>query len=373
MRATGATTTVSVMTSYLARNEHGYVLLAFGPADEHRLDHDHGYPVKASFVVVERGGAVLLVFDNWRKHWELPGGGRETGESPRTAAVRELFEESGLRTDELSFVGASSYESPPDRSHERVAVYRTTLAPGAPDPVPLFEANDEIGAVRWWDPTGSREGVDPLDATIIDRVLADDRVQPSPLDTTRSSYQAAADKYVQRTRTATGGHAPILDQLVDLLPGGRLLELGSGPGWDAAYLEGFGMRVQRSDITPAFVELMQADGHDARILDVRTDDLGGPWDGVLANAVLLHLNRSEFAAVAARIGKAVRPGGLFAFTLKEGDGEGWTESKLELPRWFVYWRGPELRSIIEAAGWTVLSLERAPGPVDVWLNAIAQR
>lgn len=203
--------------------------------------------------------------------------------------------------------------------------------------------------------------------------MADDRVQPSALDITLHSYQAAADKYVQRTRTAGDGHAPVLDRVVELLPAGRLLELGSGPGWDAAYLERLGLVVQRSDVTPAFVELMQADGHDARILDARTDDLGGPWDGVLANAVLLHLSRSEFAAVVTRVIDAVRPGGLFAFTLKEGDGESWSEGKLDLPRWFVYWREPELRPVVEAAGWTVLSIERVPGQTAAWLNVIAER
>lgn len=361
------------MTSYLARNEHGYILLAFGPAEEHRLDHDHGYPVMASFVVVERHGSVLLVFDNWRQHWELPGGSRHLGESPRTAAVRELFEETGVQTEELDFVGVSSYQSP-GGLNERVAVFRTTLAFDTPDPVPVFQTNDEIGAVRWWDPAGLRDGIDSLDATIIDRVLADEDVHPSPLDVTRSTYQAAADRYAQRSRaTVAGSGSPVLDQVAELLPGGRLLEIGSGPGWDADYLEQQGLVVQRSDITPAFVELMQAGGHDARILDVRTDDLGGPWDGVLANAVLLHLTRSEFAAVVARVADAVRPGGLFAFTLKEGDGEGWSEAKLELPRWFVYWREPELRSVVEAAGWTVLWLEHADDRPDNWLNIIAQR
>lgn len=361
------------MTSYLARNEHGYTLLAFGPAEEHRLDHDHGYPVKASFVVVERDGAVLLVFDNWRKHWELPGGGREPEESPRTAAVRELFEESGLHTEDLTFVGVSSYQSP-DGSCERVAVYLTTLDAAVPDPVPLFEANDEIGQVRWWDSKDRRDGVDPLDAAIVERVLADDVTLPSPLEITRNSYQDAADKYAQRSRTATGGgYSPFLDSVAGLLPGGRVLELGSGPGWDADYLERLGLTVQRSDLTPAFVEMMRAGGHDARVLDARTDDLGGPWDGVLANAVLLHLNRDEFATVLARVAQAVRPGGVFAFTLKEGDGEGWSEAKLELPRWFVYWREPDVRSALKQTGWTVLSLDHASGRSDDWLNIIARR
>jgi hypothetical protein len=35
---------------------------------------------------------------------------------------------------------------------------------------------------------------------------------------------------------------------------GHILELGSGPGWDAACLELRGVQVTRSDATRAFVE-----------------------------------------------------------------------------------------------------------------------
>ncbi|MBO0812349.1 MAG: NUDIX domain-containing protein, partial [Microlunatus sp.] len=337
------------MTDFLARNEHGYLLLGFGPGVEHRLDHDQDTPLNASFVVVDRAGSVLLVFDNWRRHWELPGGGREPGESPRTAAVRELFEETGLWTEKLIFVGVSSYQSPPDSRHERVAVYRTTLPDDAPDPVPVFQAGQEIGAVRWWDPRSSADGVDALDRVIIDRVINDRVATDAPSEVTRNSYQAAADRYAEQTHPVSADtRAPFLDRVAELLPGGRLLEVGSGPGWDADYLEQRGLSVQRSDITPAFVDMIRAAGHDARVLDVRTGDLGGGWDAVLADAVLLHLNRTEFAAVAGRVAAAVRPGGLFAFTLKEGDGEAWSEAKLDLPRWFVYWREPEVRAVLEA-------------------------
>jgi 8-oxo-dGTP pyrophosphatase MutT (NUDIX family) len=362
------------VTSYLARNELGYLLLSFEPAQEHRLDHDHAAPLKASFVLVERAGQVLLVFDNWRKHWELPGGGRDHGESPRSAAVRELAEETGVQTEELIFVGVSSYESPPDGLHERVAVYRTVLDPDRPDPVPVFQPDKEIGGIRWWDPGSSREGVDPLDAMIIDLVLADPGAASTPLDVTRDSYQTAADLYTQRSRrSGIGKLSEFLDRFAALVGEGRVLEVGSGPGWDATHLEDLGLTVQRTDITPAFVEMMRAEGHDAQLLDVRSDDLGGDWDGVLANAVLLHLNRAEFRTVLQRIGAVVRPGGIFGLTLKEGDGDSWSQDRLGSPRWFVYWREPAVRAELEAAGWTVISVDHPAGPGGDWLHILARR
>ena len=41
--------------------------------------------------------------DNGR--WTLPGGGVDDGEKPEKAAVRELYEEAGLKPDSLEFLG----------------------------------------------------------------------------------------------------------------------------------------------------------------------------------------------------------------------------------------------------------------------------
>ena len=52
--------------------------------------------VPASLVVAVHAGAVLMMFDSWRKQWEIPGGTREPGETTRQTAVRELLEETGI-------------------------------------------------------------------------------------------------------------------------------------------------------------------------------------------------------------------------------------------------------------------------------------
>lgn len=72
-------------------------------------------------------------------------------------------------------------------------------------------------------------------------------------------------------------------------------------------------------------------GMPAQVLKVITDELGGPWDGIYANAVFLHLDVGELTAVLGKTAAAVRPGGVLGSTLKEGDGAGWTTEKLGDP------------------------------------------
>jgi 8-oxo-dGTP pyrophosphatase MutT (NUDIX family) len=66
-------------------------------------------------VVVRRGAQVLVLERSAARggYWNLVAGGVESGESPAAAAVRELFEETGLATGvralplELSYEGSS--------------------------------------------------------------------------------------------------------------------------------------------------------------------------------------------------------------------------------------------------------------------------
>ena len=62
--------------------------------------------------------------------------------------------------------------------------------------------------------------------------------------------------------------------------GARVLEIGSGGGRDARLMEELGLRVRRTDITPGFVALLRAEGHDADVLDPLTDDLASPEGAV---------------------------------------------------------------------------------------------
>ena len=131
------------------------------------------------------------------------------------------------------------------------------------------------------------------------------------------------------------------------------------------------MPVIRTDATPAFVSLMRAAGHHARLLDARTDPLGGPYQGILANAVLHHLNRDQFEDVLRRARTSVAASGVLGLTVEEGDGAAWSEHKLGLPRHFTYWREPAVHAALHRAGWPDASICHVASR-DNWLYVLAR-
>jgi hypothetical protein len=131
--------------------------------------------------------------------------------------------------------------------------------------------------------------------------------------------------------------------------------------------------VQRSDGAAAFVQRLRAAAHaEAQVLDVRTAELGGPYDGIVANAVLLHLARDELSDLLARARRAVRADGVLAFTVKEGDGEGWSQAKLPLPRHFHVLARARAGDGRRVRGLAVEACDHVPGRFEPWLQILAR-
>jgi hypothetical protein len=91
-------------------------------------------------------------------------------------------------------------------------------------------------------------------------------VELNPQDATLAAYERGARQYAERTTTAAAPEVATL--LARVAAGAHVLELGSGPGRDAAALEYAGLTVDRTDGAAAFVDAQRAAGHRARVLDV---------------------------------------------------------------------------------------------------------
>jgi len=111
--------------------------------------------------------------------------------------------------------------------------------------------------------------------------------------TTLDSYERGADQYVAAMNpVVTGSLKEWIDAGLALLPAGaHILELGTGHGRDATYMEDKGFVVDRTDAARSFIEYLKTQGKTARLLNALTDDFGGPCDMVYASAVLLHFTR----------------------------------------------------------------------------------
>jgi len=133
------------------------------------VDRQPDAALPLALVVAVSDDKCLLVFNRWRQEWELPGGMLEPGESPVQAAQREFVEETGQSTPELTFYGMVLFRLAPDDRLEYAAIYLAGI--GQVDP---FEPNEEIAAIRLWEPTSAGDDISVLDADIVRRVMAGD-------------------------------------------------------------------------------------------------------------------------------------------------------------------------------------------------------
>jgi SAM-dependent methyltransferase len=203
---------------------------------------------------------------------------------------------------------------------------------------------------------------------------------PDAVDDTVRAYHLDAAAYVEASPTMPDSVRADIEAFAERLGrGARVLEIGSGGGRDARLMEDHGLRVRRTDITPAFVALLREQGVDADLVDPLVDDLSspdGPYDAVWANASLLHVERSHLATVLTRVAAVTRTGGVLRVSVKEGDGEGWsTHGLVSNPRHFTYWRDEPLRDVTTGAGWTDVDIRSgiAGRRSETWLELTAVR
>ena len=192
---------------------------------------------------------------------------------------------------------------------------------------------------------------------------------------TLATYESHLDAYREKTPSRVEG--PLKDWLdrsvAGLAANADILEVGSGLGRDADYLESRGYAVERTDAARSFVDYMVAQGREARLLDVITDGFGENRDLIFADAVFLHLTAPEFKSVLSKAYAALTPGGRLAFTLKEGEGEEWSTEKLDAPRFFLHWNQRDIADLLADAGFGGVHVAVPHVGPQGWLHVVARK
>ena len=174
---------------------------------------------------------------------------------------------------------------------------------------------------------------------------------PADEDTLRF-YGANAQAYAERE---IAGHTRLTRFLARLPAGATILELGCGAGAASAEMLARGFDARPTDGSPEMAgEAARRLGRPVETLLFHDLDAFEAYDGVWANACLLHVPRPGLAQIFKLICRALKPGGYFYASFKTGDAEG----RDTLNRYYNYPSPDWLRTTYAEAGrWDSLSIE----------------
>jgi 8-oxo-dGTP pyrophosphatase MutT (NUDIX family) len=140
----------------------------------------------ARILVLDEQGAILLLKTHWGvrtrpARWLTPGGGIDAGEDAHTAAVRELFEETGVRVETLGDpVAHRVIPLPPVEEYQaREATYFVLRGPrfAITSTEWTDSEKDDIVDVRWFAPEELAASTDDFDPEDVRGILAELRDQ----------------------------------------------------------------------------------------------------------------------------------------------------------------------------------------------------
>lgn len=200
-------------------------------------------------------------------------------------------------------------------------------------------------------------------------------------DETINVYNHDLDSYIKGTpQDYLENHRPLLrwlDSTLQKLPNhAKVLELGSGTGREARYIADKGFDITLSDGAHSFVTYLRGLGHKTLLLNILNDPIVDKYDMVLANAVVPHFTSDDLKVVLKKVHNSLNDGGIFAFSAKQGTGEKWVNEKFHLKRYIRLWEPDEIKTAVEAAGFTIIFFEHdIPGDLEThtWINLSAQK
>lgn len=166
---------------------------------------------------------------------------------------------------------------------------------------------------------------------------------------TLATYAKMANEYAALNRLP-GASSDLLAFVTAVPAGGRVLDLGCGPGQEAALMQEAGLTVTALDAVPEMVALAQKAGVPAQLGRFEDLPLSPPFDGIWASFSLLHASRDAFPKHLAAIHASLVPGGAFYIGMKLGDG-----AEIDsLNRSYTYYTEAQLLDLLRDAGFTIL-------------------
>ncbi len=170
-------------------------------------------------------------------------------------------------------------------------------------------------------------------------------------------YDAQAAKYARITESEARDRQ-LLAFIDATPPGGRVLDLGCGPGITSRAMAKAGLQVDAIDASAEMVSMASAQPG-VTCWQATFDQIEGValYDGIWANFSLLHAPRGALPRHLAALHKACKPGARFHIGVKTGNGE----HRDSLGRLYTYYSDEELSGLISDAGFAITEKRTGTG------------
>lgn len=187
-------------------------------------------------------------------------------------------------------------------------------------------------------------------------------------------YEDNAEKFISSTRDVD--MSELWTDFVQLLPPGcSVLDAGCGSGRDSLHFLRLGFQVTAFDLSPSMVESAGTlTGLQVHQLSFQEISWENQFDGIWANASLLHVPRQEMREVFSRLHRALGPEGILFCSYKNRKAD-----FSEDGRSFTCYTPQALEELIDSLTlFDIITIretcDRRPGKNDqVWTNAFLRK
>lgn len=185
-------------------------------------------------------------------------------------------------------------------------------------------------------------------------------------DKTLKVYEKVAKNYLESTTKADSLYKKeakrtklklekIIKETFELLPkGSKILEVGSGSGGLAKYIDSLGFNITPSDIAKDFLNEIKNKGLDPIKFNILKDKFKGKYMAILCWRVFVHFTKEDTLNALKRSYDALDNNGLFIFSVIDRNCKNVDSEWIDFPdvyhlgdeRFFKYYSKEELNNII---------------------------
>lgn len=147
-----------------------------------------------------------------------------------------------------------------------------------------------------------------------------------------------------------------------------VLDVGCGGGRDSKFFVQKGLKVVGVDVSDVLIKIARKEVPKAKFICGDILDLKlklNSFDGIWAEAILLHLKRKDVIKAVRIFHKILKPGGLVHVSVKKGRGEKFVKEKLSgwNERFYTYFSKKEMEVIFSSIGFQIKYSKILPDPI----------